>query len=144
MTKPEDIDAREGQLAIAEWLKQQTDTHNEWCYASMNDVARNLLDTGYPADLIHLVKGDVLESLLLTENLPDQIAVLRLDTDWYASTKAELEVLYPRLSIGGILILDDYGWWDGARSAVEEYFANRARPMLSYTDVTGRVGVKLQ
>ena len=143
MTKPDDIDSREGQPAITEWDKHQTDTHNEWCYASKGDVARNLQDTGYPPDLIHLVEGDVSETLLKTENLPDQIAVLRLDTDWYASTKVELEALYPRLSIGGVLILDDYGWWDGARRAVEEYFANRPRPMLSYTDVTGRVGVRI-
>ena len=144
MTRPDDIDARGGQLAIDEWAKHQTETHNEWCYASIDDVAKNLLSTGYPLDLIHLVQGDVSATLSRTDNLPEKIAVLRLDTDWYASTKAELEVLYPRLSVGGVLIVDDYGWWDGARRAVEEFFADRPRPMLSYTDITGRVGVKLR
>ena len=74
---------------------------------------------------------------------PEQIAVLRLDTDWYESTRHELEQLYPRLSPGGVLILDDYGHYEGARRAVEEYFAEHGgRPLLTRVDYTGRVGVK--
>jgi hypothetical protein len=69
--------------------------------------------------------------------------VLRLDTDWYESTKLELEHLYPRVAPGGVLIVDDYGHWDGARRAVDEHFAaNPPRPPLWRIDYTGRVGVK--
>jgi hypothetical protein len=69
--------------------------------------------------------------------------VLRLDTDWYESTKHELVHLYPRLSPGGVLILDDYGHYEGARRAVDEYFEQVGeRPLLTRVDYTGRVGVK--
>ena len=74
--------------------------------------------------------------------MPRVISVLRLDTDWYESTKAELEILYPKLAIGGVLIIDDYGHWGGSRKAVDEYFANRSRPFLQYIDQTARIGIK--
>jgi len=67
--------------------------------------------------------------------------VLRLDTDWYESTRLELELLYPRLVAGGIISIDDYGYWRGARPAVDEYFAGR-RPFLHRIDYTGRLLVK--
>jgi predicted O-methyltransferase YrrM len=91
---------------------------------------------------VRFVKGDVAKTLLQAENLPGKIAVLRLDTDWYESTQAELDALYPRLSRGGVLIIDDYGHWGGARKAVDEYFSRVARPFLQYIDPTARIGVK--
>ena len=65
---------------------------------------------------------------------PERISLLRLDTDWYESTKLGLEVLYPRLSIGGVCILDDYGHWLGARQAVDEYFAAAGVPAVHAPD----------
>jgi predicted O-methyltransferase YrrM len=91
---------------------------------------------------VRFVEGDVVQSLKIESNLPESISVLRLDTDWYESTRAELEVLYPRLSPGGVLIIDDYGHWGGAKKAVDEYFRGRPKPLLQYTDYTGRMGVK--
>ena len=74
---------------------------------------------------------------------PDDLALLRLDTDWYESTRHELEHLYPRLCDGGVLLLDDYGHWEGARRAVDEYFEAAGRaPLLARIDYTGRVAVK--
>lgn len=114
---------------------------SSWCRGEYSEVERNLRSTGYPASRIQLVKGRVEETIPVI--MPDQIAVLRLDTDWYASTRHELEHLYPRLSTGGVLIVDDYGHWRGARRAVDEYFASHRIPMLLHrTDYTGRVGVK--
>jgi hypothetical protein len=79
----------------------------------------------------------------IPDQAPQEIAVLRLDTDWYESTHHELVHLYPRLSEGGVLIVDDYGHWQGARRAVDEYFASDAAPiLLSRIDYTGRMGVK--
>ena len=70
--------------------------------------------------------------------------MLRLDTDWYESTKHELEHLFPLLSPGGALIIDDYGHWDGARRAVDEYFsASGRRVLLSRIDYTGRMTLKV-
>jgi hypothetical protein len=100
-----------------------------------------VLATGYPAERVHLVRGPVEETLPAAA--PERLALLRLDTDWYASTRHELEHLYPRLVDGGVLIVDDYGHWQGARQAVDEYFAGTAPPpLLHRIDYTARIGVK--
>jgi hypothetical protein len=79
----------------------------------------------------------------LSKQAPESIALLRLDTDWYESTRASLEALYPRLSPGGVCILDDYGHWQGARAAVDEYFEGRgARPFMLPIDYSGRLFIK--
>jgi O-methyltransferase len=117
----------------------------EWMFRSevfdRAQVEALLLSTGYPSERIHFVVGPVEETLPAAA--PEAIAVLRLDTDWYESTRQELVHLYPRLSDGGVLIIDDYGHWDGARRAVDEYFDSLAQPvLLSRTDYTGRMAVK--
>lgn len=110
-------------------------------YAPIDHVKNNLLSTRYQSDHIHYITGKVEDTI--PDTLPDQIAILRLDTDWYASTLHELTHLYPKLSPGGILIIDDYGWWKGARQAVDEYFSTlQPRPFLSRIDETGRSCVK--
>jgi hypothetical protein len=112
-----------------------------WHYVAASDVRAAVLSTGYPGERVHLVEGRVEETL--PAQAPGAIALLRLDTDWYESTRHELETLYPRLSPGGVLILDDYGHYEGARRAVDEYFdAHGDRPLLARVDYTGRVGVK--
>jgi O-methyltransferase len=114
---------------------------NYWCYASVEAVRKNMLSTGYPAERIHLVKGKVEDTI--PGQAPERIALLRLDTDWYESTRHELEQLYPRLAPHGVLIIDDYGHWQGAREAVDEYFGRQAhKPLLSRLDYTGRMMVK--
>lgn len=107
---------------------------------SLDQVAANLASTGYRDSLIHYVRGPVERTL--PENAPEQIALLRLDTDWYESTRHEMEILFPRLSTGGVLIIDDYGEWQGARRAVDEYFADYP-VLLNRIDYTGRIMVKL-
>jgi O-methyltransferase len=122
----------------------QRDSHNDWCYASLDDVKANFRNAGLLDDNIIFVQGDVAVTLEVPNNLPERIATLRLDTDWYESTKKELQILYPRLSVGGVLIIDDYGYWAGAREAVDEYFKGcNNRPFLVYNDYTGRAGVKV-
>jgi len=107
----------------------------------VDEVRAAVLSTGYPAERVHMVEGRVEDTL--PERAPGEIAVLRLDTDWYASTRHELEQLYPRLAPGGALIPDDYGHYEGARRAVDEYLAARGeRLLLSRVDYTGRMAVK--
>ncbi len=119
------------------------DAHRESLRASLEHVQRNFADFGLTGDKIVFVKGDVTKTLDERVNLPEKISVLRLDTDWYDSTRKELEVLYPRLSIGGAIILDDYGFWAGSKQAVDEYFTKHGnRPFFQYTDAAGRAGVK--
>ncbi len=113
--------------------------------AGLENVRAAIQSTGYDMRLVHLVEGDVRQTLKKTSTL--QIALLRLDTEFYDSTLAELEILYPRLSRGGIMIIDDYGHWAGAKQAVDEYFSKGptgpARPMFWVIDYTGRGAVKL-
>ena len=114
---------------------------NYWCVAGIEDVRASVASTGYPMDRIHLVKGKVEDTI--PAQAPDQIALLRLDTDWYESTAHELLHLYPRLSPNGVIIIDDYGHWQGARRAVDEYFAKASmKPLLTRMDYTGRMAVK--
>ena len=143
MTPPTDKDstAHNSKSALERFVEADRGDVNEWCYASIEDVKRNFEEAGADLSTVRFVKGDVRETLKVANNLPEQISVLRLDTDFYDSTLAELEALYPRLSPGGVLILDDYGHWDGARRAVDEYFGSGG-PLLVATDYSGRVAVK--
>jgi O-methyltransferase len=108
-------------------------------FASLEDVQNNMRSTGYNWDSLRFVQGPVEQTLPAI--MPDKISVLRIDTDWYKSTRHELEHLYPRLSPGGILIIDDYGCWQGARKAVDEYFQGK-NVFLNRIDYTGRLAVK--
>ncbi|HZZ64434.1 MAG TPA: TylF/MycF/NovP-related O-methyltransferase [Candidatus Baltobacteraceae bacterium] len=130
-----------GESAAELLANSERDADSVWCYASLRDVRANVLGTGYPKDRLHFIAGKVEETI--PQTIPDSIALLRLDTDWYESTKHELEHLYPRLNAGGVLIVDDYGHWQGAREAVDEYFAQRGEHiLLNRIDYTGRIAVK--
>ena len=146
MTEPtkDDVGLIDNRPAHNEFIAQQKESHNEWCYASLSDVKRNFKDRGLLNDNVIFVEGDVVETLSIPSNIPERICLLRLDTDWYESTKKELEVLYPLLSIGGSLLIDDYGHWAGSKKAVDEYFAvHGGRPFFHFTDSVGRAGVKI-
>jgi hypothetical protein len=112
-----------------------------WAYSPLETVQRNIASTGYPAGLVQYVRGKVEDTIPGT--MPDAIALLRLDTDWYKSTMHELRHLFPRLVKGGVLIIDDYGHWQGARRAVDEYFQeSETKILLNRIDYTGRIGVR--
>ena len=140
MTEPGDED-------VIAWNRRPVREKAEGAFAAwsvgLDQVKALVSSTGYPESRTRYVVGDVAETL--KSALPERIALLRLDTDWYASTKKELELLYPRLEAGGVLIIDDYGHFEGARRAVDEYFI---RPevlpiLLSRLDYTGRMGIKV-
>jgi O-methyltransferase len=121
--------------------KWESDGLASWA-VGLDEVLANLGTFDYPPEKIKTIPGDVAETLVTDK--PESIALLRLDTDWYASTLLELEILYPLLVPGGVLVIDDYGHFEGARKAVDEYFT---RPdiepiLLSRMDYTGRMGVK--
>lgn len=111
-----------------------------WCLADESDVLHGMQTTGYPMELVRTIRGPVEETL--PTNLPDKIAVARLDTDWYSSTKVELELLYDRISPGGVLILDDYDHWAGARRAADEFFAERGISPFLIRAGFGRIHLK--
>lgn len=142
MSRPGTIDQHQGVPAIHEWESNKRGDLN-WGSVSLEEVKANLRTTGYPYEKFKFVQGKVEDTLLNSEHIPSKIALLRLDTDWYESTKIELEILFPRLVPGGVLILDDFGFWDGARKAVEEYFSSSPKPILFHViDRSGRISVK--
>jgi hypothetical protein len=104
-------------------------------------VAAAMASTGYPTDRIHYVEGLVEQTI--PEQAPPTIALMQLDTDWYRSTKHELVHLYPRLSAGGVAIVDDYGHFLGAREATDEFFRTLGQsPFLHRLDYTARLQIK--
>jgi O-methyltransferase len=133
-------DVRHDGRPAAELLETLPRDSRTWAIASLDDVREGFAQVPYPPERVHFVKGMVEETV--PERAPERIALLRLDTDWYASTRHELEHLYPRLARGGVLILDDYGWWKGAREAVDEWLAETGERLLLVRAGTGRVAVK--
>jgi O-methyltransferase len=113
-----------------------------WAYAQLSEVKKNIAMTNFPSEQVHYHVGKV-EETISNPPLHDQIALLRLDTDWYSSTKHELECLYDRIVDNGILIIDDYGHWNGCRRAVDEFFESKGlRPFFVPIDYTGVIWQK--
>jgi O-methyltransferase len=141
MTAPSNEDVKRSGERAADLLAEESPDSDIWAIAPIDEVRKAVLGVGYPEERIHFVQGPVEETL--PAHAPDEIALLRLDTDWYSSTKHELVHLYPRLISGGILILDDYGYWQGARRAVDEYISeNGLTLLLNRIDNTARSSIK--
>jgi len=144
MTAPSavDVQANTGRPALDILKANERNQDNPfWGIAPREVVDANLRRTGYSMDQFNIVTGDVLQTL--PASAPQHLAILRLDTDWYESTRHELTCLYPRLVRNGVLIIDDYGYWSGARKAVDEFLARETKkPLLHRIDFTGRVCVK--
>jgi O-methyltransferase len=140
MTEPTEKDVRSDGRPAAEMLAGATRTQWVWAVASRQDVEAGLRTLDYPYERFHLVQGPV-ESTI-PEHAPERIALLRLDTDWYESTRHELEHLYDRLVPGGVLIIDDYGSWQGSKEATDEFLARLEHPPLMHRAGRARIGVK--
>ena len=121
-------------------IKKKENLNDIWAYSSLDYAKNNLKKTNIDEDKLIYIKGLVEETLY--KRKPKEIALLRLDTDFYESTKSELEILYPLLQKGGILIIDDYGHWKGCKKAVDEYFLNKKDIFFQQIDYSGIVGVK--
>lgn len=106
-------------------------------YAPLEVVKNNIYSNIKNSHNISFIKGDILN----TSIFPDSISILRLDTDWYESTKFELENFYPLVHSGGAIIIDDYGHWAGAKLAVDEFIAGKNIELLKI-DYTGRMFFK--
>ena len=121
-------------------IKKEENKKDIWAFSSINYVDQNILKTGIARENIVFVKGLVENTL--NEKKPNEISLLRLDTDFYESTKIELETLYPLLVKGGILIVDDYGHWKGCKKAVDEFFQDKKNIFFQQIDYSGIIGVK--
>jgi hypothetical protein len=142
MSEPSEADVLASSKQSAKSLMDATDKSAAvWAYSPIEEVRANLRSIGYPEDKIFLVQGKVEDTL--PYSFPGNFAIVRLDTDWYESTRHELHHLYPKLVRKGVLIIDDYGHWEGARRAVDEYIdANQLPLLLNRIDYTGRIAIK--
>lgn len=148
MTEPTEADVSDIEPPALEiWRQAQSEKQVAWPEVFAPELVNEqavqslIAATGYPSEHVHFVKGPVEQTIPGT--VPAEIALLRLDTDWYESTRHELIHLFPRLLVGGVLIIDDYGHWRGAKKAVDEYFSESHSPLLlNRIDYTGRIAVK--
>lgn len=115
-------------------IDKKFEGNNTWCYSTIEEVKNNYKEENGNPNNLHLIKGPVEKTLLIQKNLPSKISILRLDTDFYESTKIELDILYPLLSDNGVLIIDDYGCWAGSKKAVDEYFKHKIDLPMHYID----------
>lgn len=142
MTAPTELDKTADGISAKTHLEKDSKKETVWCLANLVDVKKNMMITGYSPKNIHYIEGPV-EKTIPTQSPNEPISLLRLDTDWYESTKHELENLYPKLVKGGVLIIDDYGYWEGARKAADEFFIkNKIHPYLHRVDRSQRIFVK--
>jgi hypothetical protein len=140
MTEPTELDVRRDGKPAAELLKTKSKSAYVWAIAGLDDVKSGFARVPYPAERLHYVVGKVEDTV--PDELPEQISILRLDTDWYESTKHELDHAYSRLSPGGILIIDDYAHWAGSKKATDDFVAALDEPLLLHRMGDGRIGVK--
>jgi hypothetical protein len=141
MTKPTEADVRfDGRSASDGLAKSDKQTSMVWAYASLEDVKEGFTHVPYPAERLHFIKGPVEETI--PKYLPEKIAILRLDTDWYESTDHEFKHMYDLLVPGGVLMIDDYGWWQGSRKATDEFLERTGEQLLLLRMGSGRVAVK--
>ena len=141
MSAPTDLDRDLFGKSASEQLAASGRSSAVAAYSPLDEVKATMATTHYPSSRIKYVQGKVEDTI--PSDMPDKIALLRLDTDWYESTKHELVHLFPRLQPGGVLIIDDYGHWQGARRAVDEYFAEQGQTVLLHRiDYSGRMLIK--
>jgi O-methyltransferase len=142
MTAPTDEDRlTAGSVPAKQLLEQSDKTDLVWAVAGLDEVRAGMHRVGYPEDNTHYVVGKVEETV--PDQAPEEIAILRLDTDWYSSTRHELVHLFPRLAPGGVLLIDDFGDWEGCRRAVEEFMAESGAQLLLLRVDGGRAAVKV-
>jgi len=143
MSAPTDIDVSPiyGRASDLFSRSKTSDDTSNWCRSTLEEVRMNMRSTGYPERKIHFVQGKVEDTI--PGCIPGQIALLRLDTDWYVSTKHELTHLFPRMTENAVLIIDDYGCWEGARKAVDEYIEqHRLKLFLVRIDASAYATIK--
>jgi O-methyltransferase len=145
MTPPDENDVDLKGVSAKKFLETKKKIENDddiWAYSSLEYVKKNIRRTGINEDQCEYIAGPVENTLKV--HRPKKISLLRLDTDFYSSTKFELDYLYSILSKNGIIIIDDYGHWRGCKKAVDDFFKSKKNFFFSKIDYSGIVGIKLE
>jgi O-methyltransferase len=110
-------------MAAIQWQSEKySPLYFDNCKAEMS-FAENAMSISLPStEKVFYVKG-WFNKTLNTENFNDNIALLRLDADWYESTMSCLEFFFPKVVSGGLIIIDDYHMWEGCSKAVHDYLS---------------------
>ena len=120
-------------------------------FSSSAEAMRKLVEVHNDDNLLpgitrcRLIEGDILQTIpqFLTENPGLRISLLNLDMDLYEPTKAALELLYPFVVKGGIVVADEYGWleWAGESKAVDEFLSKLPeKPLIKRFPTSGTPG----
>jgi len=136
MSEPTEVDTHRGKNGN---ILMKTNPNNR-CIAELDRVKKGIESLNYGGE-VNYVQGKVEDTIPVT--LPGKIGLLRLDTDWYESTRHEMLHLYPLLEKDGILIVDDYNWWDGSTQAINEYFEGQDQ-QLTRISTCGILTIKSQ
>jgi hypothetical protein len=138
-----DVSLEDGSSA-SEKYESIVKASGSWAAVSVQEVKKYFGNLNVSTENVRFIEGDMMSTLRDPKLVPASISVLRLDTDWYEPTKLQLEELWPKLEIGGVLLLDDYGHWAGSKAAVDEYFAaNGINVLLTFSDWSGRAAIKM-
>ena len=135
MSKPTELDVKSTGLIAHEKFNETYDpdtNETEWCLATLSEVKSHVIKCNYPYENFRFIQGKVEDTI--PAKIPQRIALLRLDTDWYESTKHELEHLYNLVVPGGIVIIDDYTAWAGSRKATDDFIGKLKTKPVIYRD----------
>jgi len=114
---------------------------SSWNNTSLNEVEKNYFQNTLLNKNLIPIKGMVENTLVEKKNIPEKISILKLDTCLYEGTKIELEVLFPKVQSGGLVIIDNYSNFKGVKRAVQEFFTNDNNNIIKYHTILGRVVV---
>lgn len=111
-------------IAALNWQANSNNPgYHDNCRAEM-DYAIKAMEMALPGSEKNVfIKKGWFHETMVAENLPDEIAVLRLDADWYDSTMTCLSALFNRVVSKGLIIIDDYYTWDGCSRAVHDFLS---------------------
>ncbi len=141
MTEPTEKDIRIRDNILANNIYSELKNKKIFC-SPLSDVKNAMYSTGYPKEKLKFIVGKVEDTI--PSNMPEKISLLRLDTDWFESTYHELKHLFPKLTVNGVIIIDDYGYWKGAKQATDNYLKeNKVKILLNRIDHSARIGIKV-
>ena len=134
-------DSFEGMPETTELDGEEARKYVGTCLASKEDAIEILRATGARGDEFVIMEG--LYEDTFKKKLPEQVALLHCDADWYDSVSIVLETFYSLIPVGGCVILDDFGFWEGCRRAFYDFCQKHGeKPLLERVGSTQAFWIK--